>query len=115
MERDPLEGMADAPLIVVPRMLDALRAFRPAFDGLPDAQRARLAAGLDDLRRRLLAGIEQHPTKFWVMKQFQRSLETMKNENAPARQQAGMALETLMRILGIDDRSGVVERYLGRP
>lgn len=113
MERDPLSGMADAPLFIVPRVLDGLRAYRPALEGLPDAARARLSAELDSLRGRLLEGIAAHPTKFWVMKQFQRALEAVKEEDANARRQFGAALEGLMTILGIEDRSGVLDRYLG--
>lgn len=112
MERDPLEGMADAPLFVVPRVLDRLRAFSPAFDGLPQPQRARLSAEIDSLRSRLLDGIEGHPTKFWVMKQFQRSLEVVKDEDGATRKHFRAALENLMTIVGIDDRSGVIGHYL---
>ena len=112
MERDPLEGMADAPLFVVPRVLDGLRAFSPAFDGLPESQRARLSAEIDRLRSRLLDGIEGRPPKFWVMKQFQRSLEVIKDEDGAARKRFRDALAELMGILGVEDRSGVVDRYL---
>lgn len=115
MARDPLDGMADAPLFVVPRMLDRLRAFRPAFGGLPEAQGARLRAEFDSLRGRLLEGVERHPTKFWVMKQFQGSLETVKNEDGPARRQAGKAFDELMAVLGIDDPDGVIAYYLNWP
>jgi len=93
-------------------VLDSLRAFSPAFDGLPDAQRARLSAEIDRLRSRLLDGIEGHPTKFWVMKQFQRSLEVIKDEDAATRTHFRAALEELMGILGVEDRSGVIGRYL---
>lgn len=112
MSRDPLDGMADAPLFVVPRVLDRLRAFRPAFDGLPEAQGARLCAQFDSLRGRLLEGIERHPTKFWVMTQFRRSLETVKGEDAATRKRFRAALENLMGILGIEDRAGVLDHYL---
>ena len=115
MGRDPLDTMADAPLFVVPRVLDRLRAFRPAFDGLPEAQAARLALAFDSLRGRLLEGIERHPTKFWVMKQFLRALETTRDEDAPMRRQAGKALGELMAVLGIDDPDGVIAHYLGWP
>lgn len=115
MRHDPLAGMADAPLFVVPRLLEGLRAFRPAFDGLPEAQGARLRSEFDSLRGRLLEGIERHPTKFWVMKQFLRSLEPIRDEDAPARRQAGKALDALMAMLGIDDPDGVIAHYLGWP
>ncbi|GAA5230842.1 hypothetical protein GCM10025794_25380 [Massilia kyonggiensis] len=62
MAEDPFQRVRDAPLFIVPRTLDALRAFRdePGLD--------------DDLARvadRLLAGLAAHPTKFWVLKQYQ--------------------------------------------
>ena len=115
MRRDPLAGMADAPLFIVPRVLDRLRAFRPAFDGLAEGQGARLRAAFDSLRDRLLEGIAAHPTKFWVMKQFLRSLETIRDEDAPARRQAGKAFDELMAMLGIDDPDGVIAHCLGWP
>jgi len=115
MARDPLDGMADAPLFVVPRVLDRLRAFQPVFDSLPEAQCVRLASEFDSLRGRLLEGIEGHPTKFWVMKQFQRSLEALRSEDATARRQAGQAFQALMGILDVDDPDGVIEHYLGWP
>lgn len=115
MSRDPLAGMADAPLFVVPRVLDALHAFRPCFEDLRDEESARLAAEFDRLLGRLCEGIERHPTRFWVMRQFQRSLEAIGSEDRPARRQAARALETLMAILGIDDPAGLVEHYLGWP
>jgi len=93
-------------------VLDGLRAFSPAFDGLPQAERARLSAEIDRLRGRLLEGIEGHPTRFWVMKQFQRSLEVIKEEDAAARKRFRDALAELMGILGVEDRSGVIDRYL---
>lgn len=34
----------------------------------------------------MIAGIEAHPTKFWVMKQFQKTLETVKGEDTEARE-----------------------------
>ena len=112
MSRDPLDGMADAPLFVVPQVLDSLRTFRPSFEGLPEPQCARLSAEFDNLRGRLLEGIKRHPTKFWVMKQFQRSLEAVKDADAPARKRFRAALEELMGILGIEDRAGVLDHYL---
>ena len=114
MGRDPLGDVVDAPLFIVPRVLDGLRAFRPSFDDLPEPQRSRLETELDSLRGRLLDGVERHPTRFWVMKQFQRSLEAIGNEDAPSRRHAGEALDALLGILGTDDSDGVIAHYLGR-
>ena len=91
MVRDPLRDVADAPLFIVPRVLEGLRGYRPRLEGLA-------AAEFEHLRGRLLEGIEGHPTKFWVMQQFQKSLE----------QVDGDELEKLMDILGIASSDGVL-------
>jgi hypothetical protein len=116
---DPFEFVQDAPLFVVPRTLEQLRAFRegPKLADLPGVnpspERERLAVVLDDLATRLLAGVEAHPTKFWVLKQFQQSLEIVEGEDTEAREHFGMELERLMEILGIESSDGVLTYYLG--
>ena len=120
MARDPMAEVKDAPLFIVPRVLDALRAFRegPKLADLPGVnpspERERLAVVLDDLATRLLAGVEMHPTKFWVLKQFQESLEIVQQEDTEAREHFGAELERLMDIVGIGDSDGVVTYYLAR-
>jgi hypothetical protein len=119
MHGDPFEFVQDAPLFIVPRTLEQLREFRegPKLADLPGVnpspERERLAVVLDDLATRLLAGVETHPTKFWVLKQFQESLEMVKDEDAEAREHLGMELERLMEILGIGSSDGVRTHYLG--
>ena len=100
MARDPLADLVNAPLFIMPRVLDRLRAYRagPPF----------LTGELDALVDTLLAGIEAHPTKFWVMKQFQKTLERVGDEDAAARDLVGGELEKLMAILGIDSSDGVL-------
>ena len=102
MAQDPFALVPDAPLFVVPRVLDALRAYRaaPKSDGVP-------AAELDGLLDRLLAGIERHPTTFWVLKQFQQSLLAVSSANPEARQRFGLALERIIEILGIEGADGL--------
>jgi hypothetical protein len=103
----------------VSRTLEQLRAFRegPKLADLPGVnpspERERLAVVLDDLATRLLAGVETHPTKFWVLKQFQESLEIVEGEDTEAREHFGMELERLMEILGIESSDGVLTHYLG--
>lgn len=119
MDRDPFEFVQDAPLFVVPLTLERLRAFRegPKLADLPGTnpspERERLAVVLDDLATRLLAGIEAHPTKFWVLKQFQESLELVQGEDTEAREHVGVELERLMAVLGIGSADGVLSYYLG--
>jgi hypothetical protein len=115
---DPFEFVKDAPLFIEPLVLEALRAFRdgPKLADLtgvnPSPDRERLAVALDDLATRLLAGVEAHPTKFWVLKQFQESLESVQEEDAEAREHFGAELDRLMAVLGIESSDGVVTYYL---
>jgi hypothetical protein len=98
MARDPLANVVDAPLFIVPRVLDGLRAYR-----------ARAPSGLlVALADTLLAGIEAHPTKFWVMRQFQKTLERVADEDAAACGQVHGELEQLMDVLGIRSSDGVL-------
>jgi hypothetical protein len=119
MAGDPFAFVQDAPLFIVPRTLDQLRAFcdGPKLADLPgpspSPERERLAVVLDDLGKRLLAGVEGHPTKFWVLKQFQESLEMVRDEDTEAREHFGAELERLMDILGIESSDGVLTHYLG--
>jgi hypothetical protein len=118
MAGDPFEFVQDAPLFIVPRTLEQLRAFcdGPKLGDLPgpspSPERERLAVVLDDLGKRLLAGVEGHPTKFWVLKQFQASLEIVRKEDAEAREHFGTELERLMDIVGIQDADGLMAHYL---
>lgn len=119
MSRDPFERVQDAPLFVVPRMLEQLRAYREGAKLAdlpgpnPSAERERLALALDALADRLIAGIAAHPSKFWVLKQFQRSLEAVQEEDTEAREHVGTELERLMDIVGIESSDGVLAWYLG--
>ena len=92
MVRDPLRDVADAPLFIVPRVLEGLRGYRPRLEGLA-------AAEFEHLRGRLLEGIEGHPTRFWVLKQVQKSREAVEGEDISARKQFNAALEALLTIV----------------
>ena len=93
---DPLADVVDAPLFIVPRVLDGLRAYRA---GSPSVAR---------LVDTLLAGIEAHPTKFWVMKQFHTTLEVLDSADTATRDLVAGELETLMDVLGIRSSDGVL-------
>ena len=96
MARDPLADVVDAPLFIVPRVLDGLRAYRAASPS---------GARLVDT---LLAGIEAHPTKFWVMQQFQKSLAAQGGGDTATRDLVIGELEQLMDVLGIRSSDGVL-------
>jgi len=112
---DPFRFVEDAPLFVVPRTLDALRAFRmaPRLEGLHDDERARLGSAIDDVADRLIADVAARPTKFWVLKQFQPVLEAVRYDDTEVRDGVGTELEDLMEILGIESSDGVLAYYLG--
>lgn len=95
MARDPLASVVDAPLFIVPRVLDGLRAYR-----------ADAPPGLDRLADTLLAGIAAHPTKFWVLKQFQKTLDPV--DDMQARERIATEMEKMMDILGIASSDGVL-------
>jgi hypothetical protein len=104
MAEDPFHWVRDAPLFIVPRTLDALRAFR-AGPGVEDDVGA--------VADRLIAGVEAHPTKFWVLKQFQPLLQTVRDGPDATRERVGAGLRQLMDILGIERSDGLLAYYLG--
>ena len=112
---DPYSLVEDAPLFVVPRTLDALRAFRaaPRLEALHDDERARLGPAIDRVADRLIADVATRPTKFWALKQFQPVLEAVQHGDTETRDQVGAELEDLMDILGIERSDGVLAYYLG--
>ena len=120
MERDPLRDVVDAPLFIVPRVLDALRAYRAApklarlGHGAPE-EAGRLRAAFDALADCLLAGIEGHPSTFWVMKQCQATLQLAAGASEDARRQCGAECRRLLAPLGIReaDTDAVLYFYLG--
>ena len=95
MARDPLHGVVDAPLFIVPRVMEGLRAYRPGLEG-------SAATEFERLRGRLLEGIEGHPTRFWVLKQVQKSRDAVEDEDAETRKLFGTALKELLTIIGTD-------------
>lgn len=116
---DPLDDVLDEDLIVDAGMLERLSAFRkraklvdlPGAD--PAAEHARLSDVLNNLTDTLLEGLLANPTKLWVMRQFQRSLIRVENEDTEGRDHFGTELETIMGILGIESSDGLLTSYLG--
>lgn len=116
---DPLDDVLDEDLIVDAGMLERLSAFRrraklvdlPGVD--PTAERARLSDTLNHLTDTLLEGLVANPTKLWAMRQFQRSLVRVENEDTEGKDHFGTELETIMGILGIESSDGLLAFYLG--
>ena len=120
MNDDPLAEVVDEQLAVNERVLEELAAFRrrePKLPTLPGTdvfeERLRLSNVLNDLADRLIRGIERHPTKLWVLTEFQRSLELVEQEDTEGREHFGMELEQIMDILDIESSDGLLACYLG--
>jgi hypothetical protein len=119
MVYDPSTEIVDAPLTINAAIVEDLSAFRrePKLISLPgegvSEERARLSKVLNDLADRLIQGIKDHPTKLWVLTEFQRSLELVEQEDTEGREHFGMELEQLMNILGIESSDGLLASYLG--
>jgi len=116
---DPLSDVVDEPLTIDGQVLQGLSAFRsrakmvslPGAD--PTTERQRLSGILNELADVLLRDVEAHPSKRWVMEQFQRSLVLVEAEDTEGREHFGSEMETLMEILGIDSSDGLLAFYLG--
>ena len=93
MAHDPLRDAVDAPLFIVPRVLEGVRGYRPGLEGLA-------AAEFERLRGRLLEGIEGHPTRFWALKQVQKSRDVVEGQDLAIRKQFDAALKELLAIIG---------------
>ena len=68
---------------------------------------------LNDLADRLLADIAKHPSKLWVLTEFQTALKLVEEEDTEGRDHFGMELENIMDILGIESSDGLLAAYLG--
>lgn len=116
---DPLSEIIDEPLTITLTALEQLQAFRRAekLEYLPGVdttqEKARLSDVLNDLADRLIAGVESHPTKLWVMTEFEKSLRLVEHEDTEGREHFGMELGDIMDMLGIESSDGLLAAYLG--
>jgi hypothetical protein len=62
---------------------------------------------------RLLCDIEAHPSKLWVLTEFQKALVLLEGEDTEGREHFGMEMENIMDILGIESSDGLLTAYLG--
>ena len=118
MTFNPISRVVDAPLAVSGETVHKLTQLRtaPRFPELPGtdtrAEKERLSAVLDLLFDRLIVGIQAHPTKLWVMQQFQPALEAVEMEDTEAREHFATHLHSIMDVLGIESSDGVLGFYL---
>jgi hypothetical protein len=115
---DPLNSVQDASLTITPETIDQLRAFAAAerFTDLPGVdtseEQARLSAALNSLLRTLIEGLPQHPSKLWVMAQFQPVMDSLYGEDTEGKEAFGAHLGQIMDILGIKSSDGLLGFYL---
>ncbi len=119
MTYDPLSEVLDEPLNIDAATIKELIVFRAAtkLQNLPGldtlVERNRLTKVLNDLIDALVAGVQQNPTKLWVMAQFQKSLQLVEQEDTEAREHFGTEVENIMDILCIESSDGLLSCYLG--
>ena len=118
MTYDPLSDVIDEPLSISPETVHQLEAFRVSekFTDLPGTdtavEQARLSEVFNELLNRLIAGVLSNPSKLWVMRQFQQSLDAVGMEDTEARDHFGIHLERVMDILHIESSDGLLSFYL---
>ena len=119
MTYDPLSEVIDEPLRIDDGVIANLTEFRsrekllllPGVD--PTLERERLSKTLNDLLDTLLSGIEENPSKLWVLSQFQHALVLVQSEDTEGREHFGMEIEHIMDVLGIESSDGLLSFYLG--
>lgn len=119
MDYDPLSEVIDEPLSIDSSILEELKAFRDAeklhhLPGIDTAQeKSCLSNVLNDLLERLVDGVGTHPSKLWVLTEFQKALVLVEGEDTEGREHFGIEMENIMDILGIDSSDGLLTAYLG--
>lgn len=87
MTYDPLSDVIDEQLSTSPEAVHQLEAFRVSekFTALPGTDTAveqvRLSEAFNELLDRLIAEVLSNPSKLWVMRQFQPSLDAVGMED----------------------------------
>lgn len=117
MDYDPFEELIDEPLRIDKETLRKLVSLRDSeiFSELPGSipgEKEWLSGLLIKLINDLVSGIEENPSKGWVMQQFKPSLEELYGEDTEARDHYGDHLELIMDILDIESSDGILSFYL---
>ena len=118
MTYDPLTEVDEEQLIIDTDVLQSLCTFRAEdkFVLLPgvnvEAEKARLSIVINRLTDDLIEGVEQNPSKLWVLSRFQLYLKDVQQEDTETREHFGSELEGIMDILGIESSDGLLGYYL---
>lgn len=113
----PMDQVREQQLNVTDSTMTALRNLldEAKFTDLPGdipGERARLEASLNALLERLIAGAREHPSKRWVLGEFEQELVDIMHEDTEAREPYGEYLEQIMTIFGITSSDGLLNAYL---
>ncbi|MGM9485896.1 DUF4844 domain-containing protein [Ideonella sp. YS5] len=114
---DPIGEVKDEPLLGVSAAVPQLVEYReqPKLVRLPGqvpGEHERLTAVVNQLTDELLKGVQANPSKLWVMRQFQRALETISGEDSEGKEHVGYELQRIMKILHIAKSDGLLTFYL---
>jgi len=105
-------------LSVTSGTLEQLRKLRdePKFVDLPgnpaEQERKRFEPLLDSLLDRLIDGVEQHPSRDWVLEQMDSFVDEFHLEDSELRESCLAYIERIFDILGIPDDGGAFRKYI---
>jgi hypothetical protein len=109
---------SDMRLSVTDERVEQLRRLRaePKFVDLPGTpavqERKRFEPLLDSLLDRLISGIEQHPSRDWVLEQMEPFVDEFHLEDTELRESCLAYIGHIFEILGIPDDGGAFRKYL---
>jgi hypothetical protein len=105
-------------LLVNEQVLTELRGLRQEakfvgkFSFVTPQEREMMEPVINDLLDRLLAGLEAHPERSWVIEQMMPTVEAFYLEDTELREPCVMYLMRIFRILRIDGPHGAFKQYL---
>jgi hypothetical protein len=119
-------AMADQTLHVTPAMLDNLNSLKTELTFGPDPR--TMYTGVSDPAEReagrlvfahlvevLVRDVSKHPSKDFVLQQFETALSSVPVTDTEDRERAGIYCEKIMDVLNIESSDGVLNRWLYGP
>jgi len=109
---------SDMPLSITSGRLEQLRKLRdePKFVDLPgtpaEQERKRFEPLLDSLLDRLIDGVEQHPSRDWVLDQMEPFVDEFHLEDTELRESCLAYIGRIFDILGVSDDGGAFRKYM---
>ena len=109
---------SDMSLSITSERLEQLRKLRdePKFVDLPgtpaEQERKHFEPLLDSLLDRLIDGVEQHPSRDWVLDQMDPFVEEFHLEDTELRESCLAYIGRIFDILGVPDDGGAFRKYM---